>query len=83
MKEVGLGDKVVPCLCLGDTLKEWLDGQTVQEASDGPSRLNLNKKREGVVIKLMKEDRETQLDGFSGRLFIKQRGPKYLAKTDN
>jgi len=83
LREIGLEDKIVPVLSKDKTLAEWLDGKTVQEASDGMSAINKNKRREGIVVKLMKEDRETQLDGFSGRLFIKQRSPKYLAKTDN
>ena len=69
--------KAVPCLSLGKTLREWLDGKTVREMSDGKS-LMADKPREGVVIKPMVE---SQVDGF-GRLFIKQRGPEYLAKTD-
>jgi len=90
LKEIGLEDKIVPILGRDQTLRDWLSCQsdeketvTVQEASDGMSLINKNKRREGIVIKLMEEDRETKLDGFSGRLFIKQRSPQYLAKTDN
>ena len=83
LTEIGLQELIVPVLSVNVTLKDWLDGKTVQEASNGISLLNKNKKREGIVIKLMEEDRTTKLDGFSGRLFIKQRSPQYLAKTDN
>lgn len=69
----------VPVLSSDKTLREWLDGRTIQEASDGKSVLNNQKLREGVVVTPMyKEQRHPQI----GRLFIKQRSPAYLAKTD-
>ena len=72
------GLKTVPILSQGKTLREWLNGRTIQEASNGQSTL-IAKPREGVVIKPMVEE---AVDGF-GRLFIKQRSPDYLAKTEN
>lgn len=68
----------VPVLCSGLTLREWLAGRTVQEASDGYSVLNDNARREGIVIKPMTEQRHPTL----GRLIIKQRSPAYLANSD-
>jgi len=72
----------VPVLCSVDeekTLKEWLDGKTVQEASNGKSILNPKALREGIVIKPLDE---TYSQRMQGRLFIKQRSPEYLAKGD-
>ncbi len=74
----GHNPPLAPVLSPGDkTLREWLGGRTVKEASDGVSML-AKRAREGVVIRPTTERRDPQL----GRLIIKQRGPKYLAKTD-
>jgi RNA ligase (TIGR02306 family) len=71
-------DFKVPVLSFGITLREWLAGKTIQEASNGTSCL-IDKMREGIVIKPLVE---SYVDKF-GRLFIKQRSPEYLAKTGN
>lgn len=62
----------------GTTLRQWLNGRTVKEASNGPSVLNPKKRREGIVIKPLVEQRDDQI----GRLVLKQRSPAYLANTD-
>lgn len=69
-------------------LRDFLNGKTVQEASNGKSITNKDVLREGVVIKpimeQMAEWSKTKQDGTvikeRGRLFIKQRSPEYLAK---
>lgn len=70
---------VVPVLQApdGTTLRQWLAGKGIKEASNGPSRLG-STLREGVVIKPLVESRHSQL----GRLVLKQRSPQYLAKTE-
>jgi RNA ligase (TIGR02306 family) len=70
----------VPVLSKGPTLREWLAGRTLQEASNGMSLLNPKTRREGVVIKPMVEDYVDFGDGHPQRLLIKQRSPEYLAK---
>lgn len=60
------------------TLRQWLSGRTIKQASDGMSLLAPNKRREGIVIKPLVEGRD---DGI-GRLVLKQRSPAYLANTD-
>ena len=70
--------ETAPVLAINQTLHEWLDGKTVQDASDGMSLIT-KRKREGIVIK---PESEMETEGF-GRVFIKQRSPAYLAKTDN
>jgi RNA ligase (TIGR02306 family) len=69
---------IVPTLALDVTLHEWLEGKTITEASDGPSKLYVGN-REGIVIRLMEEE---EIYRF-GRSIIKKRGPIYLSKTDN
>jgi RNA ligase (TIGR02306 family) len=64
-----------PLLSVGTTLRDWLKGRTVKEASTGQSLLNPKQRREGIVIKPMKESRWSR-----GRLIIKQRCPVYLGK---
>lgn len=76
LEKIGLKDKFVPIIACNVTLREWLNGRTVQQASNGKSTL-VDKFREGIVIKPMKE---RFIPGF-GRLFIKQRDPLYLDKT--
>ena len=59
------------------TLREWLDGKTIKEASDGPSML-VKRRREGIVIKPLTESRDMSI----GRMLLKQRSPAYLSKSD-
>lgn len=73
-----LGVQMAPVLFEGK-LKDFLQGKTVQEASNGPSVVNPNTLREGIVIKPKIEQLHPQL----GRLIIKQRSPQYLAGSDN
>lgn len=70
----------VPVLAKGVTLREWLNGRGIQEASNGMSLLNPNVRREGIVIKPMTEEYVDFGDGHRQRLIIKQRSPLYLAK---
>lgn len=74
---VAYGVETVPELAINVTLREWLAGRTVREASNGKSLL-ADTLREGIVIKPMTEQRHNEL----GRLFLKQRSPEYLAETD-
>ena len=70
----------VPVLCLGErTLREWLGGRTVQQASDGESALKAGARREGLVVKPMTEQ---YCEALHGRLVIKQRSPAYLAACE-
>jgi RNA ligase (TIGR02306 family) len=76
----------VPLLTPIVTLRNWLAGKTVQEASNGKSVL-ADTLREGIVIKPITEQMvnwaaEGMAEDF-GRLFIKQRSPAYLAESDN
>lgn len=66
-----------PILSVGKTLREWLGGKTVQQASSGKSML-YDTLREGIVIKPMVEQYSPWL---KGRMFIKMRDPIYLEKT--
>jgi RNA ligase (TIGR02306 family) len=68
---------VAPVLAFNTTLREWLGGQTVQEASNGDSVL-FKTRREGIVITPMIEERHYDI----GRLIIKQRSPAYLEKSE-
>jgi RNA ligase (TIGR02306 family) len=68
----------VPVLAQNITLREFLAGRTIQEASNGQSVLAPGTRREGIVIKPMVEQRHPTL----GRLILKQRSPEYLAKSD-
>lgn len=70
--------KIAPIVFRG-TLRAFLNGNTVQEMADGMSVLNKNKRREGIVIKLVKE----QIIYNYGRSVIKQRGPIYLSKEED
>lgn len=71
------GIQTAPILAMGITLREWLAGRTITEASHGPSAINPSKLREGVVVKPLTEDRDPEI----GRLIIKQRDPIYLGKS--
>lgn len=66
--------KTAPVLFVGK-LKDFLNGKSVQEASNGKSIINPEALREGIVIKPVTEQFHSQL----GRLIIKQRSPEYLA----
>lgn len=71
----------VPDLGWGMTLRDWLKGKTIKEASNGKSVLaetTVKGLREGIVIKPVKEQRHPKI----GRLMIKQRSPEYLAESD-
>jgi RNA ligase (TIGR02306 family) len=60
-------------------LRDFLAGRSVQEASNGKSVVNPEINREGIVIKPVKEQRNSKI----GRLIIKQRSPLYLAGSNN
>ena len=81
MREFALqtGLPLVPVISEGPTLREWLAGRTLVQASSGLSVVNPKTLREGVVIKPLQE----QYVRGVGRLIIKQRDPVYLAKTGN
>ena len=66
--------EVAPILFQGK-LKDFLNGKTVQEMSNGKSVVNPQILREGIVIKPVNEQYHPEL----GRLIIKQRSPEYLA----
>jgi len=68
-----------PILANGVTLRAWLAGRTVAEASNGASLLNTKTLREGIVIRPLIEARNEAL----GRVIIKQRSPEYLAGSEN
>jgi len=68
-------DCKVPTLFKGK-LRDWLDGKSIKEASNGPSILMPKRKREGIVIRPL-EEREIL---HFGRLILKQRSPEYLVK---
>jgi RNA ligase (TIGR02306 family) len=67
----------VPILAQNIILRDWLGAQTLKQASDGQSVL-ATMLREGIVIKPMTERHQETI----GRVFIKQRSPEYLAKSD-
>ncbi|HEU4538843.1 MAG TPA: RNA ligase (ATP) [Polyangiaceae bacterium] len=67
-----------PALARGATLREWLGGKSVAEASNGPSALNPAVAREGIVVRPWREAR----DASFGRVILKQRSPSYLAQSD-
>jgi|GEM_PF-476488 len=69
---------IAPQLAHDVSLRDWLAGRSIREASNGKSILNPDILREGIVIKPMAEE---DVLGF-GRLFIKQRSPEYLAGSD-
>ena len=74
----------VPFISIAKTLREWLDGRSIEEASNGMSLLG-NCKREGIVIKPLYEKTfsfEEEFPHRKSRLVLKQRSPEYLAKGD-
>jgi RNA ligase (TIGR02306 family) len=76
LEKINLREKFVPIIASNVTLREWLNGRSLQQVSNGKSLL-VDRIREGIVIKPMKEQ---FVMGF-GRLFLKQRDPIYLDKT--
>lgn len=71
---------LVPTLAYNVTLREWLAGRTMQEASNGKSLLAPDRLREGIVVVPMVERKVQWKDHSIKRLMLKQRSPKYLAK---
>jgi RNA ligase (TIGR02306 family) len=67
----------VPILAQNIMLRDWLGEKTLKQASDGQSAL-ANMLREGIVIKPMRERQHEMV----GRVFIKQRSPEYLSKSE-
>ena len=59
------------------TLRTWLKGKTIKEASNGPSTLKPDVRREGIVIKPVQE-LYAEFGGRSQRVILKQRSPEYL-----
>jgi len=72
-------NQTVPLIARAATLREWLDGRTIQEASNGMSLLTMGVRREGVVIVPLDECM-AEFDGYKHRCIIKQRSPEYLAR---
>jgi len=68
---------IVPYIFSGN-LRDFLKGKTIKQASDGPSFLKADQKREGIVIR---PQAESEVEGF-GRLILKQRSPEYLSESD-
>lgn len=60
-------------------LRDWLNGKSIKDASNGTSVV-ANVLREGIVISPSIEEYNEDL---GGRLIIKQRDPIYLSKTSN
>lgn len=77
----GHEDYLVPQLCKGQTLKEWLNGKTVEQAAELKDVLNHHgdKLEEGIVLRLAKEEYSPELQG---RLILKFRSKAYLAAHD-
>ena len=69
-----------PTLGYNVTLREWLNGRTIQEASNGKSLLAPDRLREGIVVVPMVEQKVQWGDLSVKRLMLKQRSPAYLAK---
>ncbi len=59
-------------------LSEYFGGQDIKLSSNGQSLLLPSKLREGIVCKPAIEQHDRKL----GRLFLKQRSPDYLAKSE-
>jgi RNA ligase (TIGR02306 family) len=68
----------VPVLAVNETLRNWLAGRSIADASNGRSALNPNVPREGIVVRPMIEAYDERL----GRVIIKQRSPEYLVGSD-
>lgn len=78
-KNITNGFDVVPEIADGITLRDWLNGNSIQDASNGKSLLG-NTKREGIVVRPMIGEFDEIL---RSRLILKQRSPEYLAKSGN
>lgn len=74
-KKFNREDILVPAISINKTLREWLDGKSLVEASTGNSSLK-DILREGIVIRPMKEQSHPEI---GGRLILKQISPEYLA----
>lgn len=74
-KETGVS--VAPILFVGK-LKDYLQGKSIQEVSNGFSVVNPKVLREGIVVKPVVEQYHQDI----GRLIIKQRSPEYLSNED-
>lgn len=80
--------ETVPIIANDILLKDFLNGKTVSEVSNGKSLLNTNILREGIIIKPMQELINTpgfkdQIDmSLFDRVILKKRSPEYLAKYD-
>ena len=79
LRDKKLEDRMAPILGENVTLREWLGDKTIVEMSNGKSKINKDRLREGIVIRPMTESSH----GLIGRLMIKQRDPIYLDKTGN
>jgi RNA ligase (TIGR02306 family) len=71
------GLPTVPVIAHNMTLRDWLNGRSLIEASNGQSTL-ADVLREGIVVKPMIERTHERI----GRVFLKQRSPEYLAKSE-
>lgn len=71
--------RTTPVIHENNTLKTFLKGTSIVEASNGKSVFGEKIIREGIVIRPHIE----QYDLRFGRVIIKQRSPEYLAKTEN
>jgi len=76
-KKLGREEILVPTLSIDKTLKEWLDGRSLPQASTGDSTLK-SILREGIIIRPMKEQSHPEI---GGRLILKQISPEYLASN--
>lgn len=75
-------ERSVPVIARNVLLDEWLDGRTVQQASNGKSLLSKERLREGIVICPSVELKDHPFTDVIGQhLIIKQRDPIYLDKT--
>jgi len=96
LDEFKLNSMFVPVLSKGVTLREWLKGRTVAQASNGISCLNPTESTMQLYTitqkdKDIKKIREgivikpmvEQYEIGFGRLFLKQRDPIYLDETGN
>ena len=79
LRDKKLEDRMAPILAENVTLREWLGDKTIVEMSNGKSKINKDRLREGIVVRPMTESSHDLI----GRLIIKQRDPIYLDKTGN
>jgi RNA ligase (TIGR02306 family) len=94
LQETNLSQLFVPVLAKNVMLNDWLNGRTIQQASNGLSILNLKGvKEDWLEFEINKNDKPRLREGVVikpmqeqyisdfGRLFLKQRDPIYLDKT--